>query len=95
MIKNKVHSLKEEIDETNVLSEKKLQEFNNIMLQVPNIVLDKVPCGINENDNVILKQVGEIKKYNFKPKNHLELAESLDLIDYEKAIKFLVVAFQF
>jgi len=87
LIKNKVHSLKEEIDETNVLSEKKLQEFNNIMLQVPNIVLDKVPCGINENDNVILKQVGEIKKYNFKPKNHLELAESLDLIDYEKAIK--------
>lgn len=87
VIKNKVHSLKEEIDETNVLSEKKLQEFNNIMLQVPNIVLDKVPCGINENDNVILKQVGEIKKYNFKPKNHLELAESLDLIDYEKAIK--------
>ena len=87
VIKNKVHSLKKEIDETNVLSEKKLQEFNNIMLQVPNIVLDKVPCGINENDNVILKQVGEIKKYNFKPKNHLELAESLDLIDYEKAIK--------
>ncbi len=87
VIKNKVHSLKEEIDEINILSEKKLQEFNNIMLQVPNIVLDKVPCGINENDNVILKQVGEIKKYNFKPKNHLELAESLDLIDYEKAIK--------
>ena len=83
VIKNKVHSLKEEIDETNVLSEKKLQEFNNIMLQVPNIVLDKVPCGINENDNVILKQVGEIKTLGEKVK-----AVKYSIL-YMKAIKAL------
>ena len=86
-IKIKVHQLKEKIDEINDLSDKKLKEFNNIMLEIPNTILDKVPLGKNEADNVVFKEVGEITKHSFTSKNHLELAENLNLIDYEKAIK--------
>ena len=36
--------------------------------------------GKSEQDNRIIKEHGEIKNFNFKPKNHLELAENLGLI---------------
>lgn len=86
-IKTEVHKLKEQIDEINNLSDQKLKDFTNLMLEIPNIILDKVPLGKDEADNIVIKEVGEITDHSFTSKNHLELAESLDLIDYEKAIK--------
>ncbi|GIR26574.1 MAG: hypothetical protein CM15mP40_11820 [Alphaproteobacteria bacterium] len=57
------------------------------MLFLPNILSKNVPSGESEKDNKIIKEHGVIKNFNFKPKNHLELAENLGLLDYKKAIK--------
>ena len=80
LLKNKLENLKSE-------SEKKKRELDEYLLQLPNLVDTKTPTGLSEKDNKTVKQDGEKPKFNFKPKNHLEIAENLNLIDYKKAIK--------
>lgn len=62
-------------------------EFDNLMLRVPNLPMEDVPVGKDERDNKVIKEWGEIPKFNFKPKDHLELGESLGIIDTERAAK--------
>jgi len=78
---------------TKVLKESE-GEFNNLMLQIPNLPLDDVPIGRDEKDNVVSREWGEKSKFDlpagrqgFQPKNYLELAENLDLIDVKRASK--------
>ncbi len=63
------------------------EEFNNLMFQVPNMALRDVPIGEDEKDNVVIKEVGGRRKFDFKPKDYLEIAEKLDLIDVKRAAK--------
>ena len=56
-------------------------------MQLPNLIDVKTPYGTSENDNKIIRQVGKKPIFNFKPKQHLEIAENSNLIDYKKAIK--------
>lgn len=62
-------------------------EFNKLMLQIPNLALDDVPVGKDEKDNVVIKEWGKKPEFKFKPKNYLEIAEKLDLIDVKRAAK--------
>ena len=86
-IRTLVHELKTKIDNLTDLAELKLNELNELMLFLPNILSKNVPSGESEKDNNIIKEHGDIKNFNFKPKNHLELAENLGLLDYKRAIK--------
>ncbi len=89
--KNKIISEMKKIDKKgDKLKEglKKIkQEFEDLMYQVPNIPLDDVPVGKDEKDNVVVRKVGKKTKFNFKPKDYLEIAEKLDLIDIKRAAK--------
>jgi seryl-tRNA synthetase len=77
--------------------EKKIVEsrFNLLMRSLPNIMHESVPIGNNENDNIIIKHHGIIKKLDFKPKDHIEIATSLDLVDIERAAKISGARFYF
>ena len=86
-IQNKVKEIKVEIEELNKLADQEFDKLNDILLNLPNVLDDKTPVGKSEEDNVIIKEVNKKRKYNFQPKNHLELSEIHDLIDYPKAIK--------
>jgi seryl-tRNA synthetase len=67
---------------------KELEEkFNNLMWQVPNLPLEGVPFGKDEKDNVVLREVGERPKFDFKFRDYMEIARKLDLIDIERAAK--------
>jgi seryl-tRNA synthetase len=44
-----------------------------------------MPVGKDESDNAVIKEVGKKPVFNFKPKNHMELGEALDIIDVKKA----------
>lgn len=68
--------------------EKILPEYNKLLLMVPNVALDEVPVGTGEEDNVVLRHVGEPRKFDFEPKDHEELGISLGILDKERAIKF-------
>ena len=63
------------------------KELDDLMYQIPNLPLDDVPVGRDENSNVVLKEVGKKTEFKFEPKSYLEIAEKLDLIDVERAAK--------
>ena len=63
------------------------QDFDEYLRQIPNMALDDVPIGQSEDDNVIVRQVGDLPKFSFEPKPHHLLADSLDLIDNKRAAK--------
>lgn len=62
-------------------------EIENIMLWVPNVPAADVPFGKGENDNVVIRTVGEKPEFNFKPKDHLELGTALNIIDTQRGTK--------
>jgi seryl-tRNA synthetase len=55
--------------------------------RIPNPPFDEVPIGKSEKDNVVIREVGEKPKFDFKPRSYLELAEKLNLVDMERAAK--------
>lgn len=67
--------------------EKIEQEIDDLVMAIPNVPLDDVPVGENEKDNVVVKEFGQKTRFNFNPKDYLELAEKLDLIDIKRAAK--------
>jgi len=62
-------------------------ELNSVLWKLPNPALARVPVGKDESENVELRRWGEPPKFNFAPKAHWELGESLDLIDTQTAGK--------
>ncbi|MFO1475526.1 MAG: serine--tRNA ligase [Verrucomicrobiota bacterium] len=58
-----------------------------LMLQVPNLPHDTVPLGKSAEDNPVIRTHGEKRAYEFKPKTHVELCESLRLVDFARAAK--------
>ena len=66
------------------LWENKLQELSH---NIPNIPDSKTPFGEDESENVEIKKVLEPTHFNFKPKEHWELAEQNGWIDFERGVK--------
>ena len=62
-------------------------ELTDQMKRVPNMPLDDVPVGSSEDENVVIKEVGDKKEFDFAPKTHWEIAGPRDLIDKERAAK--------
>lgn len=82
-----VKELKEKIS---TLEEKILpikSEYTDLMYQVPGVPYEEVPIGETDEDNVEIKKVGNIPTFDFEIKDHVELAESLDLIDIPRGVK--------
>ena len=61
-------------------------KFDELMRTVPNVVLDGVPAG-GEDDFVTVKTVGEPVQFDFEPKDHLEIGEKIGAIDMERGTK--------
>ncbi len=87
--KEKIDSMKKISDDSARLEDevKALQtEINKILLMLPNLPHSSVPVG-DPTHNKIVRTWGEQKKFDFKPKTHIELAERLDIIDFKRAAK--------
>jgi len=54
---------------------------------LPNIALDEVPIGKDENSNKEIKKVGQIPKFDFTPSSHYEIGSKLNLMDFDVATK--------
>ena len=76
-LSNDVKLLFEQVD-------KKDEEFLNLWIKIPNLISSTSPDGKSENDNLEIKKVGNVKEIS-NPKDHLEIASKLNLIDVEKA----------
>ncbi len=64
--------------------EAKIQE---IQLNIPNIPGPTTPVGKDDTDNVIVRVVGEPRRFAFTPKPHWDIGEALDIIDFGRAAK--------
>ena len=64
-----------------------MKEWQYLMVRVPNIPDMSVPEGESEDDNKEIKKWGEIKEFNFEPKNHIELMQNLNMVDFERGSK--------
>jgi seryl-tRNA synthetase len=100
-IKNLDNLLKrlKDLSEEIKIAEKKLEivnnEFEAIMLKLPNIPLSDVPIGKDENDNKVVKIVGKPKEFDFEVKDHIKLGEDLGILDFEIGAKIAGARFAF
>lgn len=78
--------LKLKISELETELNKTFELYTEELLKIPNLTHPQTPIG-KENDSKIIKTVGQIKEFSFKPKNHIELGNILDLFDFESAAK--------
>ena len=62
------------------------EKIDGILMMIPNVPHASVPVGGPENNKEV-KHWGTLPKFDFKPKSHIELAESLDIIDFKRGAK--------
>jgi len=86
-VKKRVLELKKEIEEIEKKYKEIEDQLNKKALIIPNLPDEDVPIGEDENDNVEIKRVGEIPKFDFEVKPHDELGEKLDWLDFVRGVK--------
>jgi seryl-tRNA synthetase len=62
-------------------------QLEGLLMQVPNIPQPTVPVGKGEEDDVVVRSWGEPRSFDFEPKPHWKLGESLGIIDFERGVK--------
>jgi len=63
------------------------EQLEGLLMQVPNIPQSTVPVGKGEEDDVVVRSWGEPRSFDFDPKPHWKLGESLGIIDFERGVK--------
>jgi seryl-tRNA synthetase len=71
------------------------EKFHQLMMTLPNLLDESVPTGRDELDNMVVREYGKIIPPNFKSKDHVELAHTLDLVDLSRAAKVSGARFYF
>ena len=79
-LKEKLKELESELAEIE-------KQRTELLYKIPNLPFEDVPVGKDETDNKVIRSWGEIPKFTFKPKDHMQLGEALDLIDTKTASK--------
>ncbi|TMX46298.1 serine--tRNA ligase [Vibrio sp. Hep-1b-8] len=99
-IKKQIGTLGSDLDAKKVELDAVMAKLDEITLSVPNLPVDEVPDGKDENDNVEISRWGEPKTYDFELKDHVDLGEMGDGLDFASATKitgarFIVMKGQF
>ncbi len=79
--------LKEELQKEEENLKVVMTEWQKLMVAVPNIPDISVPDGADDKENKEVKVWGEIPKFDFTPKNHIELMQELGMLDLERGAK--------
>ena len=88
-IKNfeKSKKLSDAIDDIEIKQKVSQKNLNSILINLPNTPLDEIPIGKDENFNIEILKSGKINNFDFKLKSHIELGESLNMLDFDLATK--------
>jgi len=92
-LKAKVDANKIEIAKLLNTQREKQEALEAIAMSIPNVPDDSVPDGVDESANVELKRILQPKVFSFTPKEHWELAEQNNWIDFERGVKLATSRF--
>lgn len=87
--------LKDELKEIEPALETVETEYNQTLFQIPNLPSDKSPIGKGEKENTEVRKWGEPRKFEFTPKDHLEIGKALGILDFETGAKVTGSQFYF
>ena len=90
-----MRSVKEDLKEKEENLKKIMEEWQRMMLNIPNVISPDVPEGKDESDNVVIRSWGEKRVFDFMPKDHLELGERLNIIDNKTATEVVGIRFTY
>ena len=79
--------VKEQLKEKEEILKLVLLNWQNLMLNVPNVPDMSVPEGESDEDNLEMKKWGDTPNFSFDPKDHVELMTNLDMVDFERGVK--------
>ncbi len=77
----------ERIDSLDAELAKIEEQLDAILNEIPNIPDERVPLGVDERENVVIKTAGEILEFDFDPKPHWELGPELGIINFEQGVR--------
>jgi seryl-tRNA synthetase len=80
-------ALKERIEKLNAELVGAEAGLDALLLELPNLPHPSVPVGKDESENVVLREEGRKRSYDFSPKPHWDLGTALDIIDFERGVK--------
>jgi len=86
-VMDETRALKDRLEELDKSAAELDEEMRLSLARIPNLTRDEVPTGLSEADNVTVKSWGERPNFDFTPKPHWELGESLGILDLERAAK--------
>ena len=86
-LKQKLSANKEKIASQAKIVDELEKELEELSHSIPNLPDDDVPVGEDENENLELKKVLEPRVFDFSPKEHFELSENLDWLDFVRGVK--------
>ncbi len=84
-LKDEVAGLGEKLKAISTRLDEIQSELDQILLGIPNLPHESVPEGLSEDDNVEVRRVGEPRAFDFEPKDHVDIGESLGQLDFERA----------
>ncbi|KZE70677.1 serine--tRNA ligase [Paenibacillus sp. CMAA1739] len=87
-VSDRIKELDEQVRELEV-------QIDELVMSIPNIPNETVPVGASEEDNVEIRRWSEPREFSFTPKAHWELAQNLDILDFEAAAKVTGSRFTF
>jgi seryl-tRNA synthetase len=76
-------------------AEELLRERDEQLLRVPNLFHESVPIGETEADNVVVREWGSKRQFDFEPRPHYEIGEALGIMDFERAARVAGSRFAF
>ncbi|AEJ18721.1 serine--tRNA ligase [Gracilinema caldarium] len=79
--------LKEDIAAAEAELEQVEKELDTEGRRIPNMAHPSAPIGKEDKDNLEVKRVGNPTTFNFEPKDHVQLGQELDIIDFDSATK--------
>lgn len=80
-------NIKEEIVQTEKELQEVIDKLDETARQIPNMAHPDAPIGKLDTENLEIKKVGTPRKFDFEPKDHVQLGESLDIIDFDRGTK--------
>ena len=92
----KMKDISNRITELELEQDQVLKSYRYLMMSIPNLLHESVPVGSTEKENVVIKERGNKRaKLAIAPKDHIDIANSFDLIDLERAAKISGARFYF